>query len=271
MGVGILLGVGQLFVVFDVQAIFFFLLDSVMENQFFSLSCILHGHVIATPDYTTGKPWDRGWPQNLYLSPTSSLVASINFPDKFDIAKTPLVTFRRIDILFSKEELVQIHREIQPPGTELEDDSLFGEKAVWTVPLPEYLVEFVSPLPEGNYKTMVVSTAGHWTTDTFAKTSPPGIDGVLNLFMHAMKRWADKVEAQIRKSDEVGGLTWRLGPGAKKAQRKRVVVRSYLPGHEDCHSFREPWKIVQPFKWNWWNWAEIWKFNDIFEVRRFFN
>lgn len=217
--------------------------DSVMENQFFSLSCILHGHVIATPDYTTGESWDRGWPQNLYLAPTSPLVASINFPVNFDITKTPLITFRRIDILFSKEELIQIHREIQPPGTILEDDSLFGEQAVWTLPFSEYNTEFTAPLPRGNYKTMVVSTAGHWTVETFSKTSPPGIDGVLNLFKHAMERWAEKVQAHIKTSDQAAGLTWRLGPLAKKARRKRVVVRAYLPGHEDCHSFREPWKI----------------------------
>lgn len=240
-----------------------------MENQFFSLSCLLHGHVIATPDYTSGKPWDRGWPQNLYLSPTSPLVSSITFPQNFDFTKTPLVTFRRIDVLFSQEELIQIHREIQPPDTILEDDTLFGEQAVWTVPLPEYLAEFVAPLPRGNYKTMVVSTAGHWTTETFSKTSPPGIEGVLNLFKHAVKRWADKVEVEIRKSDQPPRFLRRFGSIAKRVNRKRVVVRAYLPGHEDCHSFRQPWKTVQPFKWEWYNWGEIWKFNDIFDVRYF--
>ena len=238
-----------------------------MENQFFSLSCLLHGHVTATPDYSGGKAWDRGWPQHLYLSPTSSLLPKIKLPENFDVLTTPLVTFRRIDILFSKEELVDIHREIQPPGTKLEDDSLFGESAVWTVPPAEYLAEFLAPLPKGNYNTMVVNTAGHWTIETFAKTAPPGIDGVLNLFKHAVKRWADKVEEHIRASDHgPARLTWRLGPFAKKVRRKRVVVRAYLPGHEDCHSFRKPWKTVEPFKWNWWNWGEIWKFNEIFEV-----
>ena len=237
-----------------------------MENQFFSLSCILHGHVIATPDYSAGGAWDRGWPQNLFLSPTSPLLSSISFPKKFDVAKTPLVTFRRIDILFSKEELIDIHRSIQPPDTKLEDDSLFGEQAVWTVPVAEYLSEFVAPLPQGNYKTMVVSTGGHWTTETFAKTSPNGTEGVLNLFEHAAKFWADEVETHLREHED-RSPSWILGPFARKMMRRRVVVRAYLPGHEDCHSFREPWKIVQPFKWNWWNWGEIWKFNVIFEVR----
>jgi len=239
-------------------------LDSMTENHFFSLSCTLHGHVIATPDYTSGKPWDRGWPQNLYLDPKSPLVASINFPKDFDIAKTPLVTFRQIDILFSKEELIQIHREIQPPATILEDDSLFGEQAVWTVPLPEYLAEFLAPLPTGNYKTMIVNTAGHWTVEAFSKTSPPGIEGVINLFKHAVQRWADEVETHIKASAPV--LSWRLGPAAQKASRKRVVVRAYIPVHGECHNARQPTKTVL---WNWNNWGEIWQFNDIFDVSYF--
>lgn len=246
-------------------------LDSMTENHFFSLSCILHGHVIATPDYTSGKPWDRGWPQNLYLDRKSPLVPSINFPKNFDIAKTPLVTFRRIDILFSKEELIQIHREIQPPATILEDDSLFGEQAVWTVPLPEYLTEFLAPLPTGNYKTMVVNTAGHWTIEAFAKTSPPGIEGVINLFKHAVQRWADEVEARIEASARAAGWSWRWSPAAQKASRKRVVVRAYIPGHEECHNARNPSKTVQPYVWNWYNWGEIWQFNDIFDVSLFYD
>lgn len=241
--------------------------DSVMENQFFSLSCILHGHVIATPDYTTSKAWDRGWPQNLYLSPTSPLLPSIRFPRNFDITKTPLVTFRRVDVLFSKEELIDIHRSIQPPDAVLEDDSLFGDKAIWTLPVANYLSEFVTPLPERNYKTMVVSTAGHWTTDTFAKTSPNGIEGVLNLFERATELWANEVEVHIGEHEyRPPSWIWILGPFAKKETNRRVIVRAYLPGHEDCHSFREPLKVVQPFNWNWWNWREIWKFNVIFEV-----
>ena len=64
------------------------------ENHFFSLSCILHPHVIATPDYT-GPEYDRGYPQNLYLDPDSSLIPSLHFPPGFSIERTPLVSFRR--------------------------------------------------------------------------------------------------------------------------------------------------------------------------------
>ncbi|KAF9533582.1 hypothetical protein CPB83DRAFT_902945 [Crepidotus variabilis] len=240
--------------------------DSVTENHFFSLSCILHGHVIATPDYSKGGSWDRGWPQNLYLSPSSPMVSSISFPEGFDIEKTPLVTFRRIDILFSKEELVEIHRSIQPPGTDLEGNTLFSEEAVWTVPSAEYLEEFTAPLPQANYATMVVGTAGHWTVTLFNQTVPSGIEGVLNLFEQAMKVWLGKVETYVDEAQAKSAKTpSRVNASAKNMKRKRAVIRAYLPGHEDCHSHRKPWNEVQPFVWSWYNWGEIWRYNGIFE------
>lgn len=65
----------------------------------FSLSCMLYPHVIHTPTFPKfeGKAVDShlALPQELYLNPESPLVASIKFPPHFDIAKTPLVSFRR--------------------------------------------------------------------------------------------------------------------------------------------------------------------------------
>ncbi|KAG6825614.1 hypothetical protein H0H93_000472, partial [Arthromyces matolae] len=76
--------------------------DSITEGQFFSLSCILYPHVIATP---TGFDFDRDTPENLFLNPQSPLIEHMFIPDDFDIEKTPLVTFRRGDLLMTKEEL----------------------------------------------------------------------------------------------------------------------------------------------------------------------
>ena len=150
------------------------------------------------------------------------------------------MTFRRNDLLLAKETLVAIHGESEP---------LFSEEAVWTIPLEEYLIEFAAP----HYATMIVSTGGHWTTTLFAHVAPSGIDGVVALFSAAMEFWARGVQDVL----------------TAHPRRKRVVVRAYLPGHEDCHSHRQPWSAVQPFQWNWYNWAEIWRFNEIFEVRLF--
>ncbi|PPQ71346.1 hypothetical protein CVT26_011983 [Gymnopilus dilepis] len=237
--------------------------DSVTENHFFSLSCVLYPHVIATPDYTLNSNFDRAWPQNLYLSPSSPLIPSLKFSEGFQISTTPLVTFRRIDILFSKEELVSIHRSMQPEEERLNDARLFSEEAVWTLPLDEYMSEFFQPLPKANFATMIVSTGGHWTTALFSNTSQPGIEGVLALFEGAMDTWAQKVQQALWDANRpVDSRSLAL---KHEQARKRVVVRAYLPGHESCHDSRKPWTEVQPFVWNWYNWGEIWRFNAIFE------
>jgi hypothetical protein len=229
-------------------------IDSVTENHFFSLSCVLYPHVIATPDYTKSANFDRGWPQHFYLSPSSPLFHTLALPKGFNISATPLVTFRRVDLLFSQDELVDIHKAIQTTDKTLQGSSLFSEEPVWTLPVSEYLFEFLEPLPTANYATMVVSTGGHWTTTLFAKVSPEGINGVLNLFKHAMQRWAVQVQEALSRC-----------PGRDRG-RRRVLIRAYLPGHESCHDFRKPWMEVQPFVWNWYNWGNIWEFNAVFEV-----
>lgn len=235
--------------------------DSVTENHFFSISCTLHPHVIATPDYTSGASWDRGWPQNLYLKPDSPLVNTITFPPDFNISSSPLVTFRRIDILFSQGELNALYHTQNPHFSS--NDTLFSEETVWTLPIYEYLDIFFSP---ANYGTMVVSTGGHWTTTLFSyfrdeskKDSGYGIESVLHFFEVSMQKWASEVQMALWKDEKRGG--------AKRTRKggKRVVIRAYLPGHEDCHSFRKPWAEVQPFVWNWYNWGNIWDFNLRFE------
>ncbi|KAF7782977.1 hypothetical protein Agabi119p4_2353 [Agaricus bisporus var. burnettii] len=70
--------------------------------------------------------------------------------------------------------------------------------------------------------------------------------------------WTAEVQTEIWKEQK------RLGVKSR-AKAKKVVVRAYLPGHEDCHSFRKVWTEIEPFKWNWFNWGSIWDFNARFE------
>ena len=241
--------------------------DSITEGHFFSLSCMLHPHVIATPTYTPNSYFDRAWPQNLYLNPDSPLLrpnSRINkqlvFPPGFNISTTPLVTFRRIDLLFEQSELVDLHKTLHPNYPS--NFSLFSEEATWSMSPTEYVPLFLSR----GYSTMIVSTAGHWTTTLFGgygETSEvvlddgkQGIDGVLAFFEQAMTKWARDVQRML---DDAARK--------EKGQKMRtVVVRAYLTGHEDCHKHREPWKEIQPMVWGWYNWAQIGQFNDIFEV-----
>jgi hypothetical protein len=243
----------------------------VTENHFFSLSCILYPYVFATPDYTLGA-FDRAWAQNLYLKPSSPLISTLSLPKGFDIASTPLVTFRRIDLLLSKDELISIHQSSQPENVTLHDTSLFSDEGIWTLPVGEYLSEFLAPLPKANYATMVVNTAGHWTTGVFSKVEPPGMEGILSLFEVAMARWAEEVQSALRADadarNSISFSTFLFG--SKKRKERRAVVRAYLPGHYNCHDFRHPWNELQPAEWYPWNWVDIPKFNSIFEVRLYY-
>lgn len=71
--------------------------DSISEEHFFSLSCLLYDHVTALPVLPefAASPADRVQPQHLYLRADSPLMASLEFPPGFELDTTPLVGFRR--------------------------------------------------------------------------------------------------------------------------------------------------------------------------------
>ncbi|EMD33751.1 hypothetical protein CERSUDRAFT_108038 [Gelatoporia subvermispora B] len=226
--------------------------DSVTENHFFSLSCLLYPDVRATPDYNLNPYLDRASPQNLYLDPNSELIPYLSFPPGFNVSTTPLVTFRRVDLLLDRPEIEDIYHEMHHPPPEF---NLFSDEAYWSLSPRDYMEIFYRPLPEGNYGTLIVSTGGHWTTTLLGglrnnTAADNGIAAVLELFQESMRVWADEVQQAI----------WHSGDTSKQ-----VVIRAYLPGHEDCHSQRQPWTEYQPFRWGWYNWPDIKDFNAIFE------
>ncbi|CAE6440264.1 unnamed protein product [Rhizoctonia solani] len=240
----------------------FFVGDSVTEQHFFSMSCMLYPHVRATPDYSlTGGSGPRDWPQHLYLNPSSPLVTQLKLPSGFDIERTPLVTFRRVDLLFDTHELDSIHRAIHSgsnASTEI-PDTLFGPKASESYNLSPkaYLEQFMQPLPEGNYKTLIVSTAGHWTTGSLpGARDPEDIQagatnpGVYKTFVEAVRVWTNQVSGAL--------LTDKKG--------RQVLIRAYLPGHEyDCHKEQGPLTEVREFSQEWYNWSWIGRMNEAFK------
>ncbi|KAI0762158.1 hypothetical protein BD413DRAFT_484999 [Trametes elegans] len=235
--------------------------DSVTENHFFSLSCLLAPHVRATPDYIANPYFDRGWPQHLYLDPSSPLVSKLSFPPGFDIETTPLVTFRRVDLLLEPAALEALYRSLHPDSPLVaENASLFSDEAVWNLAPSEYVKLFTAPTPRANYATMIVSTGGHWTTTLFAGLKDPELpkDGILNViefFGEAMEAWARQVQALLDAADN-----------EERNRRRQVLARAYLPGHEDCHDYREPTKDYKPGQWGWYNWNQIGDFNREFEA-----
>lgn len=207
----------------------------------------------------------------MFLSPTSPLIHELRFPRDFSIENTPLVTFRRVDLLLSKDELQTLYQNAYPSNTKEQDPSdtndttksLFSDESTWSLSPSEYMPIFLSSPPEGNFGTLVVSTAGHWTTtlmsafhdDDAGEAAGYGIEGVKAFFRLAMRSWAEEVQHAIREYRQHGGR-----------RPKQVVVRAYLPGHEDCHNHREPWTEIVPYQWRWYNWPWIQDFNVIFQV-----
>ncbi|KAJ4490989.1 hypothetical protein J3R30DRAFT_3427842 [Lentinula aciculospora] len=247
--------------------------DSITEGHFFSISCLLYPHVVATPDYVKNPYFNRAWPQNLYLNPDSPLVSQLSFPEGFNTTETPLITFRRIDLLLSLEELVELHKQKHSKDDNFGSNfTLFSNEAVWTMSPSQYVSDILlSPLPKGNYANLIVSTAGHWTTTMFSgyandtdkadvEHHGEGIDGLIDFFGEAMEFWANQVQDTIM-NDQTGVV---LASGGRA--RRQAMVRAYLPGHEDCHDHRKPWAEIEPMKWNWYNWGSIWKYNEIFET-----
>ncbi|KAG2127491.1 hypothetical protein DEU56DRAFT_528860 [Suillus clintonianus] len=248
--------------------------DSITENHFFSLSCLLYPHVRATPNYTENPYFDRAWQQNLYLSPSSPIIPEIAMPEGFSIENTPLVSFRRVDLLLNGTELDAIYHSSaffdEPTDFDSEDpssqpnrtESLFSDEAFWSLSPSEYMPTFLDSPPDANYGTLVVSTAGHWTTTVFGafrdddagEDAGYGIQNVLAFFKVAMRAWAEEVQDAITEYHINGGT-----------RPKQVVVRAYLPGHENCHNIFEPTKSITPWVNKWYNWPWIADFNTEFQ------
>lgn len=249
--------------------------DSITENHFFSLSCLLYPHVRATPNYTENPYFDRAWQQNLYILPSSPLLNEITLPKGFSIENTPLVSFRRVDLLLNKPDLDALYHNTvipgepshpaqdpsSPPSTKAE--SLFNEEQFWSLSPSEYMPMFLASPPEANYGTLVVSTAGHWTTTTMSafRDDDAGEDGgygiqhILAFFKVAMRTWAGQVQDAVTEYYKNGGES-----------TKQVIVRAYLPGHESCHDFFEPRITIPSWINKFYNWPWIQDFNTEFQV-----
>ncbi|PCH35893.1 hypothetical protein WOLCODRAFT_28208 [Wolfiporia cocos MD-104 SS10] len=78
-----------------------------------------------------------------------------------------------------------------------------------------------------------------------------------------MEAWAAHVQRMLDEHRE--GERRKGWWGRDGAVEKRVVVRAYLPGHEDCHDEREPWTAWKPYRWNWYTWANNGEMNRVFE------
>lgn len=231
---------------------------------------MLYPDVIATPNYTLNPYFDRAWPQNLYLNPESPLVSKLRPPKGFNISVTPLVTFRRVDLLLTKDQLDEVYSTLHPERADTPGFSVLGGDDAWEIPPSEYMSLFTAPLPEANYGTMVVSSAGHWTVGTFRglrNDAMPynGIQNVMDFFGEVTEVWSGIVQGWLKGAGR--DRTTGAGQYTVGGRKRQVVVRSYLPGHDRCHLIFSPWTWYEQGGTELsYNWGQIPGLNSIFQV-----
>ena len=81
--------------------------DSLGRQHFFAVGCDLGRHVKWRMDEEPEEDVKLR-SQHLFLNPESPLLRQLRLPAGFNIQTTPLVTFMRVDLLFSKAEMLQI-------------------------------------------------------------------------------------------------------------------------------------------------------------------
>ena len=179
----------------------------------------------------------------------------------------PLNSSARVDLLLGKSELDALHSSIHTSNR-----PLFSDEPTWDLDPSIYLPQFLSPLPQGNYRTMIISTAGHWTTTLFSGFHNENEDGnglreLLSFFGEAMELWITEITEALDKAERLEKQQRHMRGRSKERQ---VIVRAYVHGHDSCHSndveLAGPLKEYTGLARNWYNWGWIRRFNDVFEV-----
>lgn len=152
--------------------------------------------------------------------------------------------------------------------------TLFGPDASESYNLsPDtYLSIFTAPLPEANYRVLLLSTAGHWTTATLPGARDPDNvqkqstnPAVFKTFKEAVRVWTSKVTTALFDSRFTSS-----SHGGVRSEDRQVLIRAYLPGHEyDCHAEPGPLTKVREFSREYYNWSWVGRMNEAFRVSRF--
>ena len=93
------------------------------------------------------------------------------------------------------------------------NESIFSDEAVWNMSPLEYVKISISPLFQSNYCTMVVNTAGHWTTALFAElkdegTFKEGIQNITHIFGEATEVGARHLQAVLADAEQEEWRDW---------------------------------------------------------------
>jgi hypothetical protein len=177
--------------------------------------------------------------------------------------------FNRVDFLLGRHELESLWKDF-PGGNH--SKPLFDDGSMWDLAPATYLPLFFAPLPEANFRTMIVHTAGHWTTTTFQGFHNPesqynghGLADLLKFFKVAMDSWTKRMVfalEQAKQDDEAHGIV--------RTKERQIIVKGYHAGHDGCNLAST--RLDGPLKkyndsWSHsYNWGWIRKFNWSFKV-----
>lgn len=175
----------------------------------------------------------------------------------------------RVDLLLGKSQLNALHS-----STHASDRSLFSEEQTWDLEPSIYLPQFLAPLPQGNYRTMIISTAGHWTTTLFSgfhnetDEDGNGLRELLPFFGEAMQLWVSGITEALDEAKRLEKQQRHIMH--RRTKERQVVVRAYVHGHDSCHldhvELAGPLAEYSGLPRNWYNWGWIRRFNSVFEV-----
>ena len=158
-----------------------------------------------------------------------------------------------------------IYRESEQ-GKQTGSKTVFNDRKTVTVPMEEYLGQFIEPLPKASYSTMIIGTGGHWTDFHFNGTTPSGIPGVVNFFKIVARHWADRFQEVVGKANQEC-----VDAGEMCTQpRRRAIIREYMRGADNCGNAHggDPLKTPNPQKHaKFMNMADMYQFNNVWKVR----
>ena len=193
-------------------------------------------------------------------------MSTLTLPAGFNISSTPLITVRRVDLLFSREELDDLWQSTQQKLSQ-DNTSIFSQGDSYTISMDTYLKEFMEPLPKGSYSTLITSSGVHWSSQNYfngAKTS--GLSGILSLFKAATKHWADRLQEAVGKENQ--GCT-NAGELCGHPRRRRAIIRDNVEGHDSCFTQSEPLTRVQKSTSGQMNWADLPRFNAMWKASEY--
>ncbi|EJD42309.1 hypothetical protein AURDEDRAFT_152915 [Auricularia subglabra TFB-10046 SS5] len=230
--------------------------DAETEMHFFSLSCMLHPYVRHAPFFHRGGGWKRSWAQYLYLDTTHPWVQTLlekQLPLGFRADLTPLVTHKRIDLLFSLPELSDVGAWVADPTA---DPTTYWDTGTWPVITQsalEWIGTFNAQLPAGRYGVLIISTGANWLPGLF-KGARGGMPEVVRLWRVAMNLLVARLVAMLEND---------------KLRHRVVLFRGAVHGHEGCEKdavrHAGPVSKVPPLGDKFYNWRWLPHMNDVLE------